>query len=420
MHDHSRFQRDIEWRHRRLSLSLSLSPSHKSHSRTIGSASALPIILILKTIGNRKGDCAWSCSRWQTQPEKICKSQRTNQCHSLPTLYWFVRCDLQIFSGCVCHLEQLHAQSPFLFPIVFSINLIPFFDICSVDYLLFFHPGCSGMCCFTWAAARLQQLLWCQLPKFLEDRRALRLCTSPADVVSVCCCGRVGSNTEWFKGSVHSSRSSVATLRQADHEWITRARARMSCMERVLTRCSIFLAWSMSTKWYWVNHGRLTSESKASASHRHSSINQPCCSSGQAPSFLSLQSCTRTLDRLWTRRRAKLLVFTERVTIMHSNTRQALNASTRQASCLYWTRRSAKLLVFTIMHSNTRQALRVDAFGLHEMVLGKSRQAHQRTIMHSNTRQAKSRHRAHQRTIMHSNTRQALNASVRSSRNGTG
>ena len=25
-------------------------------------------ILILKTIGNRKGDCAWSCSRWQTQP----------------------------------------------------------------------------------------------------------------------------------------------------------------------------------------------------------------------------------------------------------------------------------------------------------------------------------------------------------------
>ena len=75
--------------------------------------------LILKTIGNRKGDCAWSCSRWQTQPEKICKSQRTNQYHSLRTFYWFVLCNLQIFSGCVCHLEQLHAQSPFLFPIVF-------------------------------------------------------------------------------------------------------------------------------------------------------------------------------------------------------------------------------------------------------------------------------------------------------------
>ena len=85
-----------------------------------------------KNYWNRKGDCAWSCSRWQTQPEKICKSQHTNQCRSLRTLYWFVLCNLQSFSGCVCHLEQLHAQSPFLFPIVFSINLIPFFDICSV------------------------------------------------------------------------------------------------------------------------------------------------------------------------------------------------------------------------------------------------------------------------------------------------
>ena len=37
-----------------------------------------------------------------------------------------MHCDLQIFSGCVCHLEQLHAQSPFLFPIVFSINFFFF------------------------------------------------------------------------------------------------------------------------------------------------------------------------------------------------------------------------------------------------------------------------------------------------------
>ena len=50
----------------------------------------------------------------------------------------------------------------FLFPIVFSINLIPFFDICSVDLLVLavFQPGCSGMCYFTWAAARSQQLLF--------------------------------------------------------------------------------------------------------------------------------------------------------------------------------------------------------------------------------------------------------------------
>ena len=116
------------------------------------------VVLILKTIENRKGDCAWSCSRWQTQPvpEKICKSQHTNQCHSLRTLYWFVLCNLQIFSGCVCHLEQLHAQSPFLFSIVFSINLIPFFDICSVDLLAVFQPGCSGMCYFCATSLVLQ------------------------------------------------------------------------------------------------------------------------------------------------------------------------------------------------------------------------------------------------------------------------
>ena len=35
-----------------------------------------------------------------------------------------------------------HAQSPFLFPIVFSINLIPFFDICSVLAVL--SPGLFG------------------------------------------------------------------------------------------------------------------------------------------------------------------------------------------------------------------------------------------------------------------------------------
>ena len=34
----------------------------------------------------------------------------------------FVHCNLHNFSGCVRHLEQLHAQSPFLFPIVFGIN----------------------------------------------------------------------------------------------------------------------------------------------------------------------------------------------------------------------------------------------------------------------------------------------------------
>ena len=46
-----------------------------------------------------------------------CKAQISSMCGVNDT-------DLcvAIFSGCVCHLEQLHAQSPFLFPIVFSIN----------------------------------------------------------------------------------------------------------------------------------------------------------------------------------------------------------------------------------------------------------------------------------------------------------
>ena len=56
--------------------------------------------------------------------------------------------------------NNFHAQSPFLFPIVFSINLIPFFDICSEDLLAVFQPGCSGMCYFTWAAARSQHSLF--------------------------------------------------------------------------------------------------------------------------------------------------------------------------------------------------------------------------------------------------------------------
>ena len=146
------------------------------------------IELILKTIGNRKGDLTWSCSRWQTQPEKICKLQRTNQCHLLRTLYRFVLPKLQIFSGCVCHLEQPHAQSLFLFPIVFSINfflpVIWFLFSIFAQYLLFFLPGCSGMCCSTWATAWSQLLLfvaWLRQLGFGGSLRAatLNLCSSP-------------------------------------------------------------------------------------------------------------------------------------------------------------------------------------------------------------------------------------------------
>ena len=59
-------------------------------------------------------------------------------------------CNLQIFSGCACHLEQLHAQSPFVFPIVFGINLMPFFSILAEDSLSFV------LVCASWAAAHSQ------------------------------------------------------------------------------------------------------------------------------------------------------------------------------------------------------------------------------------------------------------------------
>ena len=87
-------------------------------------------------------------------------------------------CNLQIFSGCVCHLEQLHAQSPFLFPIVFSINLIPFFDISSV--LAVHSPGLFGyvLLYFTWATARSQELLFvvlaCHALRALDSSCRLR------------------------------------------------------------------------------------------------------------------------------------------------------------------------------------------------------------------------------------------------------
>ena len=89
---------------------------------SIGSASALPIIL--KPIGNRKRDCAWGCARginttWENVQIAKHKSVRWGK----RTPSWFVLCDLQIFSGGFYPQAQPHAQSLFLFPIVFGINL---------------------------------------------------------------------------------------------------------------------------------------------------------------------------------------------------------------------------------------------------------------------------------------------------------
>ena len=86
--------------------------------------------LIPKTIGNRKGDCVWGCARginttWEHL--QIEKHKSVQWAERTPT--WF-RC----FS--ICRFSQVvfiprvqpHAQSLFLFPIVFGINLIHFFD----------------------------------------------------------------------------------------------------------------------------------------------------------------------------------------------------------------------------------------------------------------------------------------------------
>ena len=55
MHDHSRFQRDIDWRHRRLSLSLYC--SQKSLTHNIGSAFVLRIIKINFTLKPPRSPC---------------------------------------------------------------------------------------------------------------------------------------------------------------------------------------------------------------------------------------------------------------------------------------------------------------------------------------------------------------------------
>ena len=79
-------------------------------------------IIYTKNYWNRKGDRAWGGSGWWTLFEKICRSQSTNQSgkgnERLPDL---------CFSICRFSLvrfiprAQPHAQSLFLFPIVFGI-----------------------------------------------------------------------------------------------------------------------------------------------------------------------------------------------------------------------------------------------------------------------------------------------------------
>ena len=58
----------------------------------------------------------------------------------------------------------------------------------------------------------------------------------------------------------------------------------------------------MPTKWYWVMHGRLTSERKAYTSHRHSSITRPLPAARalkhQAPSLIHVHEHSTGSERV--------------------------------------------------------------------------------------------------------------------------
>ena len=81
------------------------------------------IKLIPKTIGNRKRDCAWGCAwgintTWENLQIEKHKSGR----RSFRSPNWFVLFDLQISQVVFIPQAQPHAQSLFLFPIVFGIS----------------------------------------------------------------------------------------------------------------------------------------------------------------------------------------------------------------------------------------------------------------------------------------------------------
>ena len=81
------------------------------------------IKLIPKTIGNRKRDCAWGCAwgintTWENLQIEKHKSGR----RSFRSPNWFVLFDLQISQVVFIPQAQPHAQSLFLFPIVFAVG----------------------------------------------------------------------------------------------------------------------------------------------------------------------------------------------------------------------------------------------------------------------------------------------------------
>ena len=82
------------------------------------------IKLIPKTIGNRKRDCARGCA-WgiNTTWENLQIEEHKSGGRSFRSPNWFVLFDLQISQVVFLPQAQPHAQSLFLLPIVFGINI---------------------------------------------------------------------------------------------------------------------------------------------------------------------------------------------------------------------------------------------------------------------------------------------------------
>ena len=98
-----------------------------------------------------------------------CKAQISTMCGVNDTDLCIAICRFS-HAGCVCHLEQLHAQSPFLFPIVFSINIIR-------DR----KRGSASLLCVTFVSSRERERDACDVIDItLKSRVIMHMITSTA------------------------------------------------------------------------------------------------------------------------------------------------------------------------------------------------------------------------------------------------
>ena len=97
-------------------------PSRRGH---LYETSKNSIKLIPKTIGNRKRDCAWGCAGVKRLKKINCWAQIITR-RSRDEFWWFVLNNWFFFNFLTP--AHPHAQSLFLFPIVFGINVHLFYN----------------------------------------------------------------------------------------------------------------------------------------------------------------------------------------------------------------------------------------------------------------------------------------------------